>query len=55
MEKLYTIVIVLLMAIVDSYAQPALNPRELSRNEFWNFSALTATFAESIISKRTIS
>lgn len=55
MEKLHTIVTLLLMGIVGSYAQPVLNPRELCRNGFWNFSTLTATLTGTISTKHIIS
>lgn len=55
MEKLHTFVTVLLTGIVGSYVQPVLNSRELCRNEFWNFSTLTATLTGTISTKYTIS
>lgn len=54
MEKLHTIVTILLKGIVGSYAQPVLNPRGFYRNEFWNFSTLTATLAGTIRTKYTL-
>ncbi|MBC7845087.1 MAG: hypothetical protein H7Y10_01180 [Flavobacterium sp.] len=54
MEKLYIIITVLLKEIVGSYAQPVLNPQGFCRNEFWNFSGMTATFEGTINAKHII-